>query len=134
MVTTPNEHVQITRLQEQIRSHLGLSSDQLFFEYKQGDETTLNLITINPMHEQSFLFKSLKGPSKVECLETMLAYVESYKEKENTYTIQWAVRGEGELYTSYFRGRNIYDVLEKFHFDRDLNSTVIYSIVLSPLT
>ncbi len=132
---TTNEHIHIARIQNNVASHLGIPPEQLVFDYRtDASETVLNLITINPVHEQSFLFKSVTGSSKVDALEKLMEYVEHHKDKESSFTIQWSSRGEHRLETSYFRGGNIYDVLNKFHFGRDMNATIIYSIVLNPIS
>jgi hypothetical protein len=129
------EHVNVARLQGKIREHLGLAPDKVIFDYRtEGADTVLDLITINPVHEQSFLFKTVKGRDRVEVLERALDYVESYKEKESSYTLQWCERGDKDLQTSYFRGANLYDVLHKFYYGRDPSSIVIYSVLLSPVS
>jgi hypothetical protein len=126
--------VKLQMIRGQIRDHLGLNEDQLQFHFsKEGETTTLEVITKKSTHEQSFLFHRVRGLDDADALARMLSYTQSYKERENSYTIQWAKRGGNELHTSYFRGENIYKVLEKFNHDRDIASTVIYSIVLSPV-
>ncbi len=130
-----NEHIQIARLQNQIKEHLGLRDSEAIFEYNNVDNgVTFNLITINSEHNQSFLFHSVRGLDKVNALQEMLAYAQSYRDKEHSYTIQWAIRGTNRLETSYFRGTDFYDVLYKFHFGRDRNTVQIYSISLNPTT
>ncbi|MCB0510646.1 MAG: hypothetical protein H6579_10100 [Chitinophagales bacterium] len=95
--------------------------------------TKLDLITINPRHEQSFLFHSLKAIDKIEALEKMLEYLATTRQNENTYTLQWRKIGEAELHTSYFRARNMYEALDKFYYNRDVNSFNIFSITLNPI-
>jgi hypothetical protein len=94
----------------------------------------LDLITINPRHSQSFLFHSEKAADKVDALRKMLDYVKNYKEKENSYTIQWVARGEHELHTSYFRAGNILEALEKLYYGRDRNTITVFSVVLNPVS
>lgn len=128
-------HIQITRLQSQIREHLGLAPEEVFFDYgAEGEQALLNLITINPEHSQSFLLHNTTGRDKVAALEAMMEYVRSYRDKEHSFTIQWSSRGSNQLHTSYFRGADVFDVLRKFSFGRDKSTVVIYSIHLNPVS
>jgi len=130
----PGNHVQIARLQNQILQHLGLTAEEAVFEFgEEGAEATLSLITINPDHRQAFLFHDTRGKNKVVALEQMMEYVASYRDKEGSYTIQWAVRGTNRLHTSYFRGSDVFDVLRKFTFGRDRNTILIYGVTLNPV-
>jgi hypothetical protein len=122
-------------IEQKIASYLGLKENQLIFNFRQIDGiTTLDLITINPHHQQSFLFHSLKAIDKNEALSKMLEYVEKHYQNEDSYTIQWVKIGENKLHTSYFRAKNIYGILDKFFYERDINSYKIYSIALNPIS
>ena len=121
------------RLQREIQQHLGLTAEQLQFEFRELEgQTRLDLITVNPRHQQSFLFRYESGRDEVECLEKMLAYVRSYRDTESSYTLQWRGRSEKELQTSYFRAHNVYEALDKLYFGRDLNTITVFSVVLNP--
>jgi hypothetical protein len=127
--------VEIQKLQKQITNHMGVSAENLVFDYKQEDnKVRLNLITINPRHNQSFLFESVIGFEKIDALKKMYEFVQSYKDKTNSYTIQWRSKGDNELHTSYFSAKNIVDALEKLYFGRDMNSLLVYSVVLNPVS
>ena len=133
--TTSDTHVEAARIQQQIKDYLGLRTSDLIFEYSVHDgRTKLDLITINPRHNQSFLFHSEKGSDKVDALRKMWGYVQDFKEKENSYTIQWVVKGGRELHTSYFRASNILDALEKLYYGRDRNTITVFSVVLNPVS
>jgi hypothetical protein len=133
--TTSDAHVEAARVQQQIKDYLGLRSSDLMFEYSLIDgKTKLDLITISPRHNQSFLFHSETGADKVDALKKMLEYVQSYKEKENSYTIQWVTKSDSELHTSYFRASNILDALEKLYYGRDRNTITVFSVVLNPIS
>lgn len=136
MKSSTDIHVESSRIQQDIESYLGLKGNSLIFEYHSGDQNTvkLDLITVNPRHNQSFLFHSEKGYDKVDALKKMLEYVKIYKEKESSYTIQWRTRGDKELQTSYFRAKNIYDVLDKLYYGRDMNTITVFSVVLNPVS
>ena len=133
--TSSDAHVEAARVQQQIKEYLGLRTADLIFENSTHEgKVKLDLITINPRHNQSFLFHSEKGADKVDALRKMLDYVKDYKEKENSYTIQWVARSEHELHTSYFRAGNILDALEKLYYGRDRNTITVFSVVLNPIS
>ncbi|MGB1248486.1 MAG: hypothetical protein ACPG4Z_06340 [Chitinophagales bacterium] len=127
-------NVDIARLQKEIASKLGLESENVIFDYVQNDNIfTLSLITVNPRHEQSFLYHTEKGISKLEALEKMLEYVNKDHKEEDSYTIQWRKMNGIELHTSYFKAKNMYDALDKFYFNRELNSCTVFQISLNPV-
>jgi len=133
--TTGDTHVEAAKMQQQIKDYLGLRTADLIFEYGTHEGTVkLDLITINPRHNQSFLFHSERGADKVDALRKMLDYVRNYKEKENSYTIQWVAKSEKELHTSYFRAGNILEALEKLYYGRDRNTITVFSVVLNPIS
>ena len=133
--TASDAHVGTARIQGQIKDYLGLPSSDLMFEYSNFEgKTKLDLITINPRHAQSFLFNSETGSDKVDALKKMLFYVQNFKAKENSYTIQWVASGQHDLNTSYFRAGNILDALEKLYYGRDRNTLTVFSVVLNPVS
>jgi hypothetical protein len=137
MVDTLSEmHVEAARIQQEIKDYLGLRTSDMVFEYTTSADgkVRLDLITINPRHNQAFLFHSESGPDKVEVLKKMLNYVQNYKEKENSYTIQWVAKGGKELHTSYFKASNIMDALQKLYYGRDMNTITVFSVVLNPIS
>lgn len=127
-------NVEIGKIQKEIVNKLGLSAENVIFDFSSQDAIVkLDLITINPRHEQSFLYHTVKAINKIEALEKMLEYVNSNNKTENTYTIQWRKVGQQELHTSYFIARNMYEALDKFYYQRQLNSFNIFSITLNPV-
>jgi hypothetical protein len=131
--TVSDAHVEAARVQQKIKDYLGLRTSDLIFEFStQEGKAKLDLITINPRHNQSFLFHSETGSDKVDALKKMWVYVQNFKEKENSYTIQWVAKGIAELHTSYFRASNILDALEKLYYGRDRNTITVFSVVLNP--
>lgn len=129
-------HVEYARLQDEIEQHLGMKGIRLIFEYRNLDsgKVALDLITVNPRHDQSFLFHTEKGTDKRGVLRQMLDYVRNYKEKESSYTIQWVIRGQQDLHTSYFRASNVMDALDKLYYGRDQNTITVFSVVLNPVS
>ena len=127
-------NIEIARLQGEIATKLGLESAHVIFDFATHDGVVkLDLITINPRHEQSFLFHTTKAIDKKEALEKMLDYLATQHKNEQAYTVQWRKVGDAELHTSYFSALNMYDALDKFYFNRELNSFNIFSITLNPV-
>ncbi|TAE47498.1 MAG: hypothetical protein EAZ89_17750 [Bacteroidetes bacterium] len=127
-------NLEIARLQKDIGRKLDVSLDNLIFNYSaSGDHIKLELFTINPRHDQSFLFHTVMGKDKVEALEQLLDYVLKTHNKERSYTVQWSKKGAGELHTSYFRARDMYDVLEKFYRGREKDEYVVFSVTMNPI-
>lgn len=134
-MTADNQALEISKLQKEIESYLNLGETSIVFDYdKHNDKTRLNLITVNPRHNQSFLFHYVTGYDKADVLKKMLDYVKTYRDKKNSYTIQWSIKGDNELHTSYFRAKDIMEAIGKLHFGRDPNSITIFSVVLNPLS
>lgn len=127
-------HVESVKLQKKIESHLGIQGSELSFEFQNTEgKVKLDLITINPRHNQSFLFHSELGIDKLDALRRMQEYVRSYKDKYDSYTVQWIAKGESELHTSYFTASNMYDALDKLYYGRDINTITVFSVVLNPV-
>lgn len=135
MSNMQDSRVEMARMQKSIKDHLGLATDNLIFEYSNLPQgVKLDLITINPRHNQSFLFHTTTGLDKVDALKKMVDYVHSNHSGEETYTIQWMARGDKELHTSYFRAKNIYEALDKLYYGRDSNLITVYIIKLNPIS
>ena len=135
-MSVADTNVEIVELQEEIQTYIGgLASKGIIFNYHEiKGETKLDVITVNPNHNQSFLFQSVVGYNRVDALKKMLDYVKDYKEKESSYTIQWSLKESNELNTSYFRAKNVVAAIDKFYFGRDLNSIIVFSIILNPIS
>lgn len=132
---TKDKNLEIARVQKEIGAYIGIGKDDLVFNYEETNKgTQLYVITINPRHNQSFLFHTTQGSDKLDALNAMLDYVRTYKERTSSYTIQWSARGDNALQTSYFRARNIMEALDKLFYDRDPNSITVFSVMLNPIT
>jgi hypothetical protein len=130
-----DQNIEIARLQKEIITKLGISQDNAIFNFKQkNDVVRFDLVTINPKHEQSFLFHTVHGIDKVDALKKMLEYIDSHYAKESSMTIQWIKIGDNKLHTSYFRAKNMYEALDKFYYERDMNQYKIFSITLNPVS
>jgi hypothetical protein len=68
MIETSSEmHVEAARIQQEVKNYLGLRTSDLVFEYSTQDgKIKLDLITINPRHNQAFLFHSETGTDKLD--------------------------------------------------------------------
>jgi hypothetical protein len=134
-VNQKDTRVERARLQKLIKDYLGLASDNLVFEYGHADNgVKLDLITVNPRHNQSFLFHSTLGVDNLDALEKMVEYVQSNHSNEESYTVQWMAKGDKELHTSYFRAKNIYEALDKLYYGRDMNMITVYIVKLNPMS
>lgn len=129
-------HNEEEKLKSNIQAFLGgLETNSIKFEFVPNEnKVQLNLMTLNPRHHQSFLFHAVIGYDNVDALKRMLEYVKQYKVSESSYTIQWSEKDSNELITSYFRARNLPEAIDKFLFGRDVNSLVIFSVDLNPLS
>lgn len=126
---------EIAKLQNDINKYLGLDEGHTVFLFSEKDGIiNLELVTINPKHQQSFLYHSTRGIDKLEALKKMLEYVLQYRKNENSYTLQWIKDGDADLHTSYFRGNNLYEVLDKFYYGRDIASCKVFSVNLNPVS
>lgn len=133
---TNDLHVEIAAIQKEIEGYIGgLESNSIIFQFDEIDNgVKLDVVTVNPRHRQSFLFQSVVGYDKLDSLKKMLAYVEEFKAKESSYTIQWSLHGEDDLQTSYFRAKNVMEALDKLYYGRDMNAVTVFSVVLNPLS
>ncbi len=134
---TRDKNLETAKLQKEISDHIGVGSDSLIFNFEEtgrSKKTKLFLITINPRHDQSFLFHATEGSDRQDALRNMLEYVRTYKERTSSYTVQWSARGEGGLQTSYFRAKNVLEALDKLFYDRDPNSITVFSVILNPIS
>lgn len=129
-----DNHVRIAELQQNIKEGIDIDEKNILFEFSEKEnKVRLEIFTINPKHKQSFLFHTSLGRDKIEALESMLEYVNKSRLQYNSYTIQWSLKGEDKLHTSYFRAKNIMEALDKFHHGRDLNTVTVFSVVLNPI-
>jgi hypothetical protein len=133
---TRDKNLEIARLQKEISDHIGVGPDSLVFNFEEqgANKGKLFLITLNPRHNQSFLFHAEEGTDKLDALRHMLEYVRTYKERTSSYTVQWSAKGGNTLQTSYFRAKNVLEALDKLFFDRDPNSITVFSVILNPIT
>lgn len=135
MAESSNIHVEQARIQQEIEKALGLAASNLVFDYQDFEgQVKLDMVTVNPVHQQSFLFHTVLGDDKVDAIRIMLDYVQNYREIEDSYTIQWCLKSEDDLHTSYFRANNIIAAIEKLYYGKDPKSIVVFSANLNPIS
>ncbi len=128
------QNLEIAKIQKEIENYLSLGSTQMIFDYQENNNVLrLDVITVNPRHHQSFLFHSVEAYDKIDALNKVLEYVQNHRDKKNSYTLQWSVKGAEELHTSYFRAKDIPEAIDKLHYGRDPNAITIFSAVLNPI-
>ncbi len=135
-MSVDRQNLEIAKIQREIENYLSLRSTQMIFDYQEtgNNGTRLDVITVNPRHNQSFLFHTTRGYDKIDALKQMLTYVQEQREKKNSYTIQWSLQGDNELHTSYFRAKDITEAIDKLHYGRDPNNMTVFSVVLNPIS
>ncbi len=123
------------KLRKEIEGYFNIDPSNLEFIFNEDKSgVVLNLFTISSKHHQKFLFHSAIGGTHIEALVNMLEYVRDARNFENSYTIQWSIKGDNALHTSYFRAKDIFQALEKFSFGRDKNSMLVFSVTLNPIS
>ena len=130
-----DKNIEISKVQGEIEKYIGIGQNSLIYNFGDNDgKTTLHLVTLNPRHNQSFLFHREEGYDKIDALKKMLTYVQNHKDKESSYTIQWKKATDDALETSYFSAKNVQSALDKLMYDRDPNSITVFSIIMNPST
>ena len=110
------------------------SSCTVHFEYDDGPFQGVQVITYNPLREVKFLLTEGAGLDEVEALEHDYEKIQKLKEIENSYTVVWENKNKGKTETSYFLGKDIYDVLNKFYFKKVKHDYVIFEVKLNPIS
>lgn len=131
---TAEETLKALAIEKEIIEILGQDSNhRVNFNYRDHlGNVQLNIETINPRYNQMFLFFTEVGVTKLDVLTKALEYTRHYRDQSDSYTIQWTSAGEKEVRTSYFHGRSIEEVLEKFRYGRDRNKTTVFLVSLNP--
>lgn len=92
------------------------------------------IVTDNPVHNDKFLLCQRWGMTEYEALLSAYDYINIKMPYENSYTIEWKKNGQEEkTIKSYFVGKNMFDILEKFYYKKDDNNYTIFSIKLNPI-
>ena len=111
----------------------------------------LNLVTYNPIHKTQFLLHTIteeigdiellwqeKEEIETKILRDMLYYLQQRKKHVYYYTVKWSYKKDdsnaGEEFkenVSYFNGNDIQEIINKFFFQKDKDTIIIYSIIMS---
>ncbi len=130
-----DKNIEIAKLQREIEQYIGLGPNSIIYNFEDTDgKTLLHVVTVNPRHNQSFLFHSEEGYDKLDAMKKMLKYVKIHKDKESSWTIQWKMTGYNTLQTSYFSAKNVQSALDKLFYERDPNSITVFSVIMNPIT
>jgi len=128
-------------LENQIRQLL--DDTQIYFDYnlvnfnEHGEipMLKLDLITINREHNHKFLFHSVTANSKIILLREMIRYIDDYKRHQENYQIEWThTKDQSSMQNSWFRGNDIFDVLNKFYYSKEKSQFKIFRIELMPMS
>ncbi len=128
-------------LENQIRQLL--DETQIYFDYnlvnfsEQGEMPMLklDLITINREHNHKFLFHAVTANSKVSLLREMIRYIDDYKRHQENYQIEWMhIKDQDKMQNSWFRGNDIFDILNKFYYSKEKSQFKIFKIELKPMS
>jgi len=111
------------------------------FNYESELECKIDLITYNPVNKTHFLLHSLIRKDKLTALNALYQHIfelkKSLSEKNvshHSYTVDWYSHPQNKRFISYFYGKDMDEILEKFYYNKLSDSFIIYSIKLNPLS
>ena len=97
-----------------------------------------NILTFNPIHGTKFLmykdedrinrYIMVEDIVKIKMLGKGLEYVRSKENNYLNYMIEWNYKTGDKTKISYFRGKSMEDIMEKFYYGKSMNSIVIYKM------
>lgn len=114
------------------------------FDYSIGEGITdraskVSAYTFNPLTEEFFLLYTVFGKDKIRCLESLLVYVQTHTKEMSSYTVSWSRKVLGsvgsmrsKVNVSYFYGKNVKDVIDKFFAGKDPDMYYVWEIKLNP--
>ena len=99
---------------------------------------SLHILTFNPIHGTKFLMYKDQRPInrytmvedivKKEILGKGLEYLRSRESDYLNYMVEWNYKNGDKTKISYFRGKSLEDIMEKFYYGKSMNSIVIYKM------
>ena len=109
------------------------NQNTVHFDYgtARGD-ISVDIITYNVQKSQAFLLHSNIGTTKTEAIQSAIKYFEETMLEENTYTVVWQKKDSNEQLTSYFRAKNMAEVMKKFYHNSG-DEVVIFEVKLNPV-
>ena len=99
---------------------------------------SLHILTFNPIHGTKFLmykdqrrinrYIMVEDMIKIEMLGRGLEYIRSKQNDNLNYMVEWNYKTGNKTKISYFRGKSMEDIMEKFYYGKSMNSVVIYKM------
>ena len=120
------------KISEKIRKGSGC---QAYFEYVETSQGRVQIIarTFNPKTEEIFVLTTVTGDTDEICLALIDKYIDTVKESESTYTVEWARKGDNAAkHYSYFAANDIAEVCTKFFSDKKKQEYIVYEIKMNP--
>ena len=106
------------------------------WEIQDGPIFHLEVITFNPKHKTAFKAFEFDGESKIVILNELKDIIvkKTIRTEAKNYTIEWIYTGDkyDGPNNSHFSARNIYELLDKFYYEKDKDYFLILKIVLNP--
>lgn len=128
-------------LQSQIRKLIYADNKaecEFFYSSDISNMNYLTVVTINPKHREMFTLHQTAGyPNVVECLDEVLAFLNSLKQPNEriiAYGVTWYKRSVNETHTSTFYVKNLRELTDKFFENKTADDYVIQSITMLPLS
>ena len=111
------------------------SGNTVHFDYDEDiyHMIKLTVFTYNPIHRTTFVFLQGCGKTKESALKDALLRLSAFRKAENSYTVEWCETGK-ETHISYFKGRDILEVLDKFFYKKNKTEYQIFLIKLNPIS
>ena len=104
------------------------------FQYaRQDNKWRLDTVTRRADHGVAFVLHTQLGATREDCLRETLERVQDVGDHWDIYTVVWGMRGATDRVNSFFRGRCIAEVVQKFYeVAPPRDKLVMWSITLSP--
>ena len=106
------------------------------FDYKEiTNGYKLISSTYNPHHDTSFLLWEDTADTKIHVLENLINYIKNEIPPSNTltYKIKWT-NNKGKSFESYFNGKTVNEIVNKFFHDKNPHDYVMYEMTLMPMS
>eukprot|EP01084_Bolivina_argentea_P243973 408838_1 len=135
-----NENEIVLDLEHQISELIrnGRSGCHASFRYsQQASKVRTKLVTWNPRHKSTFLVREVEARSRIEALNELLIYVkDKIRDEEKPYTVKWHIKNTDDMkmVTSHFYAMDIYNLLDKFYYDKNRDDYEIIEIKKNPST
>ena len=99
---------------------------------------SLHILTFNPIHGTKFLmykdqrridrYIMVEDRVKIEMLGKGLDYIRNQESDYLNYMVEWNYKNGDKTKISYFRGKSLEDIMEKFYYGKSMHSIVVYKM------